>query len=53
VGDTAIFQLGPSEKRRAYVISIHGVGKEAAGYEELESILERAVNLIGAFLSAD
>lgn len=53
VGDSAIFQLGPAEKRRAYVVSVHAVGKEAAGYEELEATLDQAVNAIGRFLAAD
>jgi beta-lactamase class A len=53
VGDSAIFQLGPAEKRRAYAVSIHGVGKDAAGYEELEATLEQAVDAVGTFLAAD
>jgi hypothetical protein len=48
VGDSAIIQLG--SQKRGYVVTLHGVGKDAAGYEELEAVLDEAVDAVGVFL---
>lgn len=52
VGDSAIIQIGAETKKQAYVVTLHGVGKGAAGYEELEAELDAAVALIGKYLQA-
>jgi hypothetical protein len=46
VGDSAIIQLSG----KAYVVTLHGVGKGTTGYEELEAVFDEAVDAIGVFL---
>jgi hypothetical protein len=50
VGDSAIFRLGGEGSRDVFIASLHGVGKGAAGYEELEATLDAAVSVVGEFL---
>lgn len=50
VGDSAIIQLGAQSKHNAYVVSLHGLGKGQAGYEELEATLAAATATFGSFL---
>ncbi|MEX2161236.1 MAG: serine hydrolase [Anaerolineales bacterium] len=49
VADSGIVQL---PGHRAYLFTLHGIGKDAAGYEELEATLDRAVSIFGDFLGA-
>jgi hypothetical protein len=46
VGDSAVIELPKS----SYILTLHGVGKNAAGYEELEAAFDRAIDLFGEFL---
>jgi hypothetical protein len=50
VGDSAIIQIGDSAAKNAYLVSLHGLGKEEAGYDDLEVTLSQAVATIGKFL---
>lgn len=46
VGDSGIIEL----TSQALIFSLHGVGKNAAGYEELEATLTEAILLLGDYL---
>jgi hypothetical protein len=48
VGDSAIIELSGS----AYIVTLHGIGKGAAGYEELEAVLDEAVDAVGNYLKS-
>jgi beta-lactamase class A len=50
VGDSAIIQIGDAAAKNAYVISMHGLGKDDAGYDDLEVTLSQAVMAVGKFL---
>lgn len=50
VADSAIIQLpgdGP-----AYIFTLHGIGRDEAGYDDLEIIFDQAVALFGDYLEA-
>lgn len=49
VGDSAIIQLG-AKTDNAYVVSLHGLGKGEASYEELEEAFASATAALGMFL---
>jgi hypothetical protein len=46
VGDSAIIEVADS----SYIFTLHGVGKNSAGYEELEATFDQAIDLFGDFL---
>jgi beta-lactamase class A len=48
VGDSAIIGLPAT----AYIFTLHGVGKNAADYEELEATFDLAIDLFSEFLSS-
>lgn len=49
VGDSAIIQLG-AKTDNAYLVSLHGLGKGQASYEELEETFAAATAAFGSFL---
>jgi len=49
VGDSAIIQLS-AKADNAYVVSLHGLGKGQASYEELEATFAAATAVFGSFL---
>ncbi|MEX1248044.1 MAG: serine hydrolase [Anaerolineales bacterium] len=51
VGDSGVLQL-PGAGAPAFLFTLHGIGKDAAGYEELEATLNQAIAVFGDFLTA-
>lgn len=51
VADSAILQF-PGTAAPAFIFTLHGLGKGAASYEELEATLQAAIDLFGDFLEA-
>jgi hypothetical protein len=52
VGDSAIIEMRVDPDRsKAYLFSMHGVGRGAAGYEEMEETLSAAVKIFGNYLA--
>jgi hypothetical protein len=49
VADSGLIQLAEGN---AYSFSLHGLGRNEAGYEQLEATLDQAVALFGNFLVA-
>ena len=47
VADSGLIELPNSD---VYMFSLHGVGKNVAGYEELEATLNQAITIFGDFL---
>lgn len=52
VGDSAIFRLGGEHSKDVYIVTLHGIGKDTAGYEEMEATLDKAVDVVGKFLAS-
>ena len=54
VGDSGIIQLpaGSASDGPVYLFSLHGLGNDAASYEQLEESMAKAASLFGDFLAA-
>jgi hypothetical protein len=51
VADSGILQL-PGAGSPAYIFSLHGIGKNEAGYDDLEVTFDQAIAIFGEFLQA-